>query len=161
MKRTAGWPISRRGCSSIPESYQADVLLIASHLQRADYDQALKAPQSLEKKQPKNPLTYNLKGAVYLGKKDTRPRASTWSARSSCSPTYLPAATESRAARPAGQEPKDARRRLEAILEKDQNNVQALLALANWGPALGATAKEQIEWLERARGRVPARCSRS
>ncbi len=31
--------------------------------------------QSLEKKQPNNPLTYNLKAAIYLGKKDEASRA--------------------------------------------------------------------------------------
>ncbi|MGB5082992.1 MAG: XrtA/PEP-CTERM system TPR-repeat protein PrsT, partial [Burkholderiales bacterium] len=51
--------------------------------------------------------------------------------------------------------PKAARRRIEAILEKDQDNVQALLTLASLGPRIGATRKEQIDWLERARKASP------
>src|SRR5262249_30242745 len=52
------------------DEYRADILLVTSNLDRANYDQALKAMESLEKKQPNNPLTYNLKGTIYKGKKD-------------------------------------------------------------------------------------------
>src|SRR5207244_1940393 len=44
-----------------------------------------------------------------------------------------------------------ARRRFEAILEKDKDNVQILLTLANLAGRIGATPQEQAGWLERAR----------
>jgi Flp pilus assembly protein TadD len=50
------------------DNYQANMFLVASHLRRANYEQALKAMQTLEKKQPNNPLTYSLKAMIYIGK---------------------------------------------------------------------------------------------
>jgi Flp pilus assembly protein TadD len=49
---------------------RADLALIAAHLQRREFDQALKAIAALEKKQPDNPLTHNLRGTALLGKRD-------------------------------------------------------------------------------------------
>ena len=50
--------------------YQTDMVLVVSYLRRGSYDQALKAMESLEKKQPNNPITFNLKAVIFLGKKD-------------------------------------------------------------------------------------------
>src|SRR3569623_59444 len=49
---------------------QADMLLVFTHLQRHEFDQALKAAQAMAKKAPKDPVPLNLMGAAYLGKKD-------------------------------------------------------------------------------------------
>ncbi len=50
--------------------YQADLALISAHVSRREYDKALEAVAALEKKQPTNPLTYNIKGVVYVAKRD-------------------------------------------------------------------------------------------
>jgi putative PEP-CTERM system TPR-repeat lipoprotein len=55
----------------------------------------------------------------------------------------------------ADKNPQSARRRLEAIANKDKDSAQALMALADLGPRLGATPKEQVDWLERARKASP------
>src|SRR4029079_37046 len=123
------------------EKYQADILLITSHLQRAQYDQALKATQSLEKKQPNNPLTYNLKAAIYLGKKDTASARKNLERALELQPTYFPAAMNLAQLDLAERNPQSARRRLEAILEKDKDSAQALLPLADLGPRTGARPK--------------------
>ena len=136
--------------------YQADILLVTSHLQSARYDQALKAAQSLEKKQPNNPLTYNLKAAAYLGKKDVKGARKELERALELQPTYLPAALNLAQLDLQDKNPQAARGRLEAILEKDKDNVQALLGLANLGPRIGATPKEQVAWLERAVRASPA-----
>ncbi len=137
------------------EKYQADILLVMSHLQRANYDQALKALQTLEKKQPDNPLTHNLKAAIYLGKKDTPAARKHLERALELKANYVPAALNLAQLDLQEKKPPAARRRFESILEKDKDNVQALLALANLAPRLGATQKEQIEWLERARRASP------
>jgi Flp pilus assembly protein TadD len=46
------------------DKYQADILLATTHLRRSQFDQALQALQTLEKQQPDNPLTHNLKAAA-------------------------------------------------------------------------------------------------
>ena len=135
--------------------YQADILLVTSHLRQGNYDQALKALQTLEKKQPDNPLTYNLKAAIYIGKKDTTAARKHLEHALELQPTYVPAAANLAQLDLQEKNPQAARRRLEAILGKDKDNVQALLTLANLGPRLGATQKEQVEWLERARKASP------
>jgi putative PEP-CTERM system TPR-repeat lipoprotein len=137
------------------DKYHADMLLVTVNLQRANFDEALKALQTLEKKQPKNPLTYSLKAAVYLGKKDEAAARKHLEHALSLNPTYVPAANNLAKLDLQDKKPAVARRRFEAILEKDQNNVEALTALANLGPRLGATPKERIGWLERARKAGP------
>ena len=51
--------------------------------------------------------------------------------------------------------PKAARQRLESILEREKSNADALMALANLGPALGVEPKQRIDWLEQARRANP------
>jgi len=53
---------------------RADLALIAAHLQRREFDKALKAIAVLEKKQPDNPLVFNLQGTALLGKKACKVR---------------------------------------------------------------------------------------
>ena len=138
-----------------PERYRADMLLVAWHLVRANYDEALRAMQLLEKKQPNNPLTYNMKAAIYLGKQDKAAARKNLEHALELDPKYVTAATNLAALDLDDKKPAAARRRLEAILEKDKDNAQALLALANIAPRVGATLKEQIGWLERARKASP------
>jgi putative PEP-CTERM system TPR-repeat lipoprotein len=137
------------------DQYQADVLLVTSHLRQKNYDEALKAAQRLEEKQPKNPLTYNLKAAAYIGKKDLSNARKQLEQALAIQPTYVPAAMN--LARLDIQEgnPQAARRRLEAILDNDKANAAALLGLATLAPRIGATPNEQIAWLERARKASP------
>jgi putative PEP-CTERM system TPR-repeat lipoprotein len=134
-----------------PNQYQADILLVMSHMSRGNYEGALKAVQTLEKKQPNNPLTYNLKGTIYLGKKDAATARKYFERALEVQATYTPAATNLAQLDLQDKNPGAARRRMEAMLERDKNNVQALIALANLGPRIGATTKEEIDWLERAR----------
>lgn len=131
--------------------YQTDMVLIVSHLRRGSYDQALKAMESLEKKQPNNPVTHNLKAVIYLGKKDIPSARKGFERALELQPTFLAAAKNLAQIDIQEKNPKAARARLEGVLEKDRSNAPALIALAELGPALGATQKEQVEWLERAR----------
>ncbi|HKQ24359.1 MAG TPA: XrtA/PEP-CTERM system TPR-repeat protein PrsT [Burkholderiales bacterium] len=138
------------------DKYQADILLVTSYLRQGNYDQALKGMQTLEKKQPDNPLTYNLKAAIYVGKKDTAAARKHLKHALDLQPVYVPAAANLAQLDLQEKNPRAARRRLETILEKDKDNVQALLTLAGLGPRIGAVPKEQIDWLERAHRANPA-----
>jgi putative PEP-CTERM system TPR-repeat lipoprotein len=138
------------------DKYSADVMLIISYVKRRDYEQALKAAAKLEKKQPNNPFTYTLKAQIYLAKKDVAAARKQLQHALELQPTYIPAARNLTQLDLQDQNPQAGRRRFEAILEKDKNNAQALIALAEFGPLLGATQQEQIDWLERARKANPA-----
>ena len=137
------------------QRYQADIMLVVSHLRRESYDEALKAIAGLEKKQPNNPMTHNLKAAAYVGKKDIATARKHLERALALQPTYVTAATNLARLDIEDNKPREARRRFETILEKDKNNVQALLALANIGPRIEATQKERVDWLERARKASP------
>lgn len=138
-----------------PNSYRADFLLVLLLLQQANYDQALQAMQSFEKKQPNNPLTYNLKGLIYRNKNEGAAARKAFERALQLQPTFVPAATNLAQLDLEDKQPASARRRLEAILERDKDNTQALLALSNFAARIGATPKEQIDWLERARKASP------
>jgi putative PEP-CTERM system TPR-repeat lipoprotein len=130
--------------------YRADVALVVTHIKRQDYAEALKAVHTLEAKQPENPLTYNLKGVVYAGNNDLAEARRQFQHALELRPTYVPAASNLALLDIREKNPQAGRGRLESILQKDKDNVQALLALADLGPRIGATDKEQIGWLERA-----------
>ena len=48
----------------------ADVQAIQNLIQEKQFDKAMKAIDALEKKQPRNPTIFNLRGGVYLSKND-------------------------------------------------------------------------------------------
>ena len=131
-------------------SYHADVILVTWHLNRGNHDLALKALEKLESKQPNNPLTYNLKAAAYGAKKDFAAARRNLIHALELQPTYVQAAVNLALLDLQDKNPVVARGRLTSILERDKNNVQALLALAKLAPGIGATPKEVINWLERA-----------
>lgn len=131
-------------------NYTAELVLAVSHLRRGNYDQAVKAVELLEKKQANNPVTYNLKGLIYLRKKDPAKAREHFIRAIELQPMYLAAAVNLAQLDLQEKNPKSARGRFEAMLAKDKNFAPALIALAELGAALGATPKEQLDWLERA-----------
>lgn len=137
------------------EKYQADLVLIVTHMRRGHHDLALKAMESLEKKQPNNPVTYNLKALIFLGKKDIPNTRKNFERALELQPTFLAAAVNLAKLDLEEKNLKGARSRLESFIEKDKKNAQALIALADMGPALGATQAERVNWLEQARKSSP------
>lgn len=135
--------------------YQADLALIAAHLRRKQHDKALAAVASLEKKQPENPLTYNVKGAVYLAKEDRKNARANFERALSLKFDYLPAAANLARLDIVEKRPDDARKRFEAIIARTPKNESAILALAQVQAATGAPAKVVVATLERAVGADP------
>src|SRR6201999_4016280 len=70
---------------------QADLALVTAYMNRRDYDHALQAAESLTKKQPSNPLAYNIKGIVLIGKKDFAGARSNFEKAVSLQADFLPA----------------------------------------------------------------------
>ncbi|QID18744.1 PEP-CTERM system TPR-repeat protein PrsT [Nitrogeniibacter mangrovi] len=71
-----------------PDFARITVLLLGKK-----FDEALKAQETLEKKLPNNPLTYNLRGGIMLGKGDPEAAAKAFRRSLEVDPDFLPAAT--------------------------------------------------------------------
>lgn len=128
----------------------ADLALISTHLRRNELDKALKAIAALEKKQPQNPLVYDLRGRTLLAKQDMAGARQSFEKAVSVSPSYFPAVANLASLDLAEKKPDEARKRFEAILAADPKNIQALVALAELRAKTGGTADEIAALLGKA-----------
>jgi putative PEP-CTERM system TPR-repeat lipoprotein len=132
-----------------PKSSQAGILLVMTHLRLKEFDKALAAAKAVEKEHPDNPLIQNLKGGIYLSKKDSASARASFEKALSLQPSYFPAVTNLAQLDMQENKPDAAKRRFEALLQNDKKNIQAMTALA--GIALNRQEnKEATMWLERA-----------
>lgn len=134
---------------------RADILLIMTHINNKAWDQALKAIDSLEKKQPAIPLSHNLRGAVYLNKKENARARASFEKALSLDSGFFPAAMNLAQLDIKDKKPDAARKRFESVLAKDKNNMQAMLAIA----AMEADAKNEkayLEWVNKAASANPS-----
>lgn len=113
-----------------PDDYQADLALVATYLRKRDADKALEAVAVLEKKQPDNPLTHNLRGAALVLKADYSAARASFEHALKLNPAYMPAVSNLVQLDLRDKKPEAARKRYEAVLKKEPNNEQALLASA-------------------------------
>ena len=109
---------------------RADLALIAAHLQKRQFDQALAAIDSLDKKRPDHALNYNLRGVALMGKRDEAGARKSFERALALDQAFLPAAANLAKLDLADKKPQEARKRFEAVLAKDPKNAQAMLALA-------------------------------
>src|SRR4029079_16746475 len=110
--------------------YQADLALIANHRGRRQADRALAAAQALEGKQPENPLTYNLRGAALILKKDLAGARANFERALALQPAYMPAVNNLARLDLRENDRDAARRRYQAFLDRDPNSEPALIGLA-------------------------------
>jgi putative PEP-CTERM system TPR-repeat lipoprotein len=115
----------------------ADLALVVTLLRQKEFDKALDAVARLEKKQPNSPLPYNLRGLVYLGKRDVADARANFERALKVQADYLPAIINLATLDRLEKKPELARKRFETILEKEPKNDQAILALANLEQSLG------------------------
>ncbi|CAG1005861.1 protein O-GlcNAc transferase [Methylophilaceae bacterium] len=133
---------------------QAGILLVMTHLKNKEYDKAFAAVQALEKERPDNPLVQNLKGGVYLGKKDIPGARASFQKALALQPSYFPAAANLAQLDVQEKKPDVAKKRFEDILATDKKNIQAMTALASLALSQGQN-KEATTWLERASSENP------
>ncbi len=138
-----------------PNVSPADLALIANLLRQKQFDQALAAVARLEKKQPSNPLVYNLKGIVYLTKRDIATARANFERALQIQSDYLPAIGNLAQLDRLDKKPDAARKRYEAILEKEPKNEQALLGYAGLVQSLRGDASEIESLLKKAVGANP------
>ncbi|HOE43334.1 MAG TPA: PEP-CTERM system TPR-repeat protein PrsT, partial [Rhodoferax sp.] len=121
----------------------ADLALISVHLRRGEFDKALTAIDSLEKKQADKPLAANLRGRTLLVKKDLPGARKSFERALVIDPGFFPAVASLAGLDLAEKKPDAAKKRFEAVLLKDPKNPQALLALADLAARSGA-AKDEV-----------------
>lgn len=129
--------------------YQADLAIITGHLRRNEFDKAMVAVQALEKKQPKNPLTFQLYGVVHLAKKDVAAARRNFEKALELQPSYLPAAANLATLDLLARRPEDARKRYEELIAKDDRNEQLYMALAELQVKTGVDIRTVAETLQR------------
>lgn len=128
----------------------ADLALIAANLRSGQYDKAIKAIDALEKKQPNNPATQNIRARALLAKKDAAGARKSYEKALALSPTYFPSAAGLAALDLAEKKPDEAQKRFERILSADPKNVAALLALAELRANYGGSTQEVTDLIGKA-----------
>ena len=128
----------------------ADLALISAYLSRRDFTNALKAIDSLEKKQPDKPFASNLRGRTLLAQKDILGARKSFERSVAISPLYFPSVASLASMDMADKKPEEARKRFEDILSKEPKNGQALMALAELKAKSGGAKDEVAELITRA-----------
>jgi putative PEP-CTERM system TPR-repeat lipoprotein len=136
------------------KSPKASVLLVLTNLRLKQYDKALAAAKAIQKEQPDDPLSFNLQGAAYLGKKDAVAARASFEKALSIQPTNFPAVVNLVRLDLQDKKPDAAKKRLENLHDKDKKNIQVMTALAGLAQSQGQT-KEATAWLERASSENP------
>ncbi|MCV2421509.1 XrtA/PEP-CTERM system TPR-repeat protein PrsT [Paucibacter sp. DJ2R-2] len=133
-----------KSISDSDPSTVADVALIRAHLQRRDLDKALAAIAVLERKQPDKPMAHNLRGLVFLARRDTAGARKSLEQALKIDPKFYPAAALLASLDINDKQPAAAKQRFETLLVADPDNVNAQLALAELAEQRGAP-KAEIE----------------
>lgn len=128
----------------------ADLALVSTYLRTNQSDKALKAIDALEKKQPDNPNTHNLRARTLLAKKDIPGARASFEKALAVNPAFFPAAASLAALDQADKKPDAARKRFDSILAADPKNIQAMLALAELRSANGGTPEEVAGLINKA-----------
>jgi putative PEP-CTERM system TPR-repeat lipoprotein len=135
-------------------SSRPGILLALTHLRLKEFDKALSATEDLIKSDPNNPLFYNLKGGVFMGKEDALQARASFNKALSLQSDYFPAISNLARLDIQDSKPDMAKKRFEAMLKNDPRNVQAMNALANLAQSQG-NKEEATNWLELASNRNP------
>ena len=138
-----------------PANSTPDIALVLAHLRLNEYDKALASWKTLEKRQPNNPLTYNLRAAIDLGKNDPASARKALEHALELQPNFFPAAANLASLDLKENKIDDAKKRYTTLIAKDPRNVQAQLALAQLEQNTGARKEDVLARLKEARRSNP------
>src|SRR4030081_2382020 len=110
----------------------------------------------MEKKQPANPLTYNIKGVVFVSKRDFKNARASFEKALELQPDFFAAARNLGLLDVQQGKSDAAKKRYEQMLAKDPKNVQVLLALAELLSVTGHGPEEVKAAIDRAIVAAPA-----
>lgn len=120
----------------------ADMAIISARLRQSDYDAALKAIDSLERKLPDKPLAAQFRGEVQLMRQDYAAARQSFTKALAIDPLYFPAAARLSTLDLRDKKPDEARKRFARLLAADPKNVRALVAVAELRAMSGARKEE-------------------
>jgi putative PEP-CTERM system TPR-repeat lipoprotein len=133
----------------------AEIQRIQRLIREKQLDEAMRAVAGLEKSEPNNPTILNLKGGIYLEKKDLANARRSFERAFELDRHSLAAAMNLAQLDLHESRTDAARARFQAILAKEKSNVQAMIGLA--GVAAAARQEtEYIGWLEKAAAAAPS-----
>ena len=120
----------------------AELALFGARMKRREFDAALAAVDQIAKKQPNNPVVYELRGQAHLARRDRAGAREAFEQLLKVDPLRFAATANLAALDVLDHKPDEARKRLQASIEADPHNPYALLAMAALQEQSGATADE-------------------
>ncbi|OZA11718.1 MAG: hypothetical protein B7X94_04865, partial [Hydrogenophilales bacterium 17-62-8] len=102
---------------------RADTVIILDQLKRKQFDAALASIDTLEKKQPASPVTWNYRGAAYLGKQDPARARNSYNQALKLDAAFFPAAANLAQLDLQDKQPAAARQRFESVLKADPRHL--------------------------------------
>lgn len=136
--------------SASDSGISADLTMISAYLKRGEFNKALSAIDTLERKDPGKPLAANLRGKTQIAMHDIPGARKSFERALEISPGFFSAASSLAALDLAEKKPVEARKRMEAVLAKDPSNSQAHLILAEIAVVSGAGNDEVEKLLQKA-----------
>lgn len=131
------------------KSPQAGFTLVRTELALGHFDNAYTAVLALEQAQPDNAAVQDLKGMVYIGKRDGVSARAQFNRALALQPAFFQAAANLAQLDMQEQNPGAARLHLQAFLDKNPADVEAMTALASLAAGEGKK-DETTQWLVRA-----------
>jgi putative PEP-CTERM system TPR-repeat lipoprotein len=122
----------------------ADLALVSAHLQRGEYDSALKSIDTMEKKKPSDLSVLSLRGNTLLARGDAAGARKAYDQALQADAAYFPAVAGLANADIAENKPTDAEKRFRTLLEKNPKNSAALIGLAGVRARMNAPVDEVI-----------------
>ncbi len=145
-----------RSISSTDTGVAADLALINAHLRRKEFDNAIKAIERLEAKQPKSPLAADLRGRAELQRGNPDRAREAFLAALAINPSFFPAVASLASMEVAQGKTEAAQQRFEAFFKANPTDVRAGLALARMRSQTGAAPESVIDVLARTVKANPA-----
>jgi len=135
--------LSAADASSVP-----DLALVTTFMQRKEWDQALKAIDTLERKAPKSAGPSNLRGRIELIRGNQDKAIQAFETALKLDPAYYPAAASLAAMDMAAKKPEAAMDRFKKVLAVDPKSLSANMALIGVRDESGADKEELVAALE-------------
>lgn len=139
----------------VDKGVNANLALIAAHLRRREFDQALPAIAKLEQKQPNSALVHNLRGGALLGKGDRTGARKSFELALAAEPGNFAAASNLAGLDLRDNKAADAKQRFEAMLAKNPNQYRVVLALAELHAKTGGKPAEVAEMISKSVALAP------
>lgn len=127
---------------------------IAEQIKAKEFDTALKGIDALAKDLPNDALPFNLRGAALLGKLDRKGARAAFERALAIQPSSYGAALYLGRLDLEDKNPEAARKRFEQFHERDKNNAQVMLNLADLAAARDQE-QEYLDWLQKAAVAAP------